>query len=202
MVKNTGGNKTKGQARKFVTAPKSSFLRLSEDPCEVYAQVTKTLGNGMCHVICIDDETRLCHIRGKFRGRGKRDNTITNGTWILVGLREWELGKKSDGKKLQNCDLLEVYSSSDKERLKSTLSSVNWSTFVKNDNIFNNISENENDNTFKFTDEATEEYKKIIEAQVVSTGKNTSIAIDDEEIRQRGLIWEYLNDLYVRQLID
>ena len=66
--------------------------------------------------------------------------------------------------------------------MKSTLSSVNWSTFVKNDNIFNNISENENDNTFKFTDEATEEYKKIIEAQVVSTEKNTSIAIDDEEI--------------------
>ena len=182
MVKNTGGNKTKGQARKFVTAPKSSFLRVSEDPCEVYSQVTKTLGNGMCHVICIDDETRLCHIRGKFRGRGKRDNTITNGTWILVGLREWELEKKSDGKKLQNCDLLEVYSGSDKERLKSTLSGINWSTFVKNDNIFNNISENENDNTFKFTDEATEEYQKIIEAQVASTGKNTSIAIDEEEI--------------------
>jgi hypothetical protein len=92
------------------------------------------------------------------------------------------LEKKSDGKKLQNCDLLEVYSGSDKEKLKSTLSSVNWSTFVKNDNIFNNINENEDDNTFKFTDEATEDYKKIIEAQVASTGKNTSIAIDDEEI--------------------
>ena len=32
--------------------------------------------------------------------------------------------------------------------------------------------------------------------------KNGTYPIDDEEIRQRGLIWEYLNDLYVRQLID
>jgi initiation factor 1A len=182
MVKNLGGNKAKGQARKFVTAPKSSLLRVSEDECEVYAQVTKTLGNGMCHTICIDGITRLCHIRGKFRGRGKRDNTITNGTWVLVGLREWELEKKSDGKKLQNCDLLEVYSNSDKERLKSTLTSVNWSTFIKNDNIFNNVGINEDDNVFSFTDEATEEYQKIIEAQVASTGKKSSIVIDDEEV--------------------
>jgi DNA polymerase-1 len=32
--------------------------------------------------------------------------------------------------------------------------------------------------------------------------KNGTYPIDEEEIRQRGLIWEYLNDLYVRQLID
>jgi DNA polymerase-1 len=32
--------------------------------------------------------------------------------------------------------------------------------------------------------------------------KNGTYPIDEEEIRQRALIWEYLNDLYVRQLID
>ena len=48
MVKNaTGGSKTKGQGRKFVTAKPSNKLRVSEDPCEVYSQVIKTLGNGM-----------------------------------------------------------------------------------------------------------------------------------------------------------
>ena len=37
MVKNaTGGSKTKGQGRKFVTAKPSNKLRVSEDPCEVY----------------------------------------------------------------------------------------------------------------------------------------------------------------------
>ena len=95
MVKNAfGGNKSKGQARKNSTAPKSDTLRLSIDVCEVYAMVEKILGNSMCHVLCIDNVTRLCHIRGKFRGRGKRDNTLVNGTWILVGLREWDIDKK------------------------------------------------------------------------------------------------------------
>ena len=61
---------------------------------------------------------------------------INNGSWILVGLREWELDKKSDGKKMQNCDLLEVYDSSEKEKLKNSVTNVSWSTFIKNDNIF------------------------------------------------------------------
>jgi initiation factor 1A len=181
MVKNTGGNKTKGQARKFVTAPKSNLLRISEDECEVYAQVTKTLGNGMCHVTCIDEETRLCHIRGKFRGRGKRDNTINNGSWILVGLREWELEKKSDGKKLQNCDLLEVYDSSDKEKLKKTVTNVSWSTFIQNDNIFSNNHASEDTDNVKFTDESIEEYQKLIESQMSEKGKNTAINFNEEE---------------------
>lgn len=181
MVKNTGGNKTKGQARKFVTAPKSNILRVSEDECELYAQVTKTLGNGMCHVVCIDNITRLCHIRGKFRGRGKRDNTLNNGSWILVGLREWELDKKSDGKKLQNCDLLEVYDNSDKDKLKNTITNVNWSIFIKNDNIFGNISSNDDNEEFKFIDESTEEYQKIIESQILSSGKNSATINFNEE---------------------
>jgi len=181
MVKNTGGNKTKGQARKFITAPKSNTLRLSEDVCEVYAQVTKTLGNGMCHVICIDGVTRLCHIRGKFRGRGKRDNTINNGSWILVGLREWELDKKSDGKKLQNCDLLEVYDSSDKEKLKKNVTNVSWSTFIQNDNIFGNIDTIGDTEEFKFIDESTEEYQNLIETQISANGNSTTINFNEEE---------------------
>lgn len=181
MVKNTGGNKTKGQARKFVTAPKTNHLRLSEDECEIYAQVTKTLGNGMCHVICIDGITRLCHIRGKFRGRGKRDNTINNGSWILAGLREWEMDKKSDGKKLQNCDLLEVYDSSDKEKLKKTVTNISWSEFIKNDNIFGNNDCSIDEEEFKFIDESTEEYQKIVESQILAKGNSTTINFNEEE---------------------
>ena len=86
MVKNAGGNKTKGQARKFASGgAKNDKLRISEDECEVYAMVEKMLGNGMCHVLCHDGLTRLCHIRGKFRGRGKRDNTVENGACYLSG---------------------------------------------------------------------------------------------------------------------
>ena len=176
MVKNTGGNKTKGQARKFVTAPKSSFLRLSEDPCEVYSQVIKTLGNGMCHVIGVDNVTRLCHIRGKFRGRGKRDNFICNGTWVLVGLREWDL-EKGDTKKLSSCDLLEVYGAIEKERLKSSVHGIDWSTFVANDS--KNTNTEKVDDIIDFIDNGTEEYQQLIETQLTPKD-NIKIIITEE----------------------
>ena len=57
MVKNLGGNKAKGQARKFANVNNdkkdNKKLRESEDPLEIYAQVEKVLGNGMYNVICI-----------------------------------------------------------------------------------------------------------------------------------------------------
>jgi len=178
MVKNTtGGSKTKGQARKFVNAPRqSSNIRLSNDEYEVYAQVTKMLGNGMCHVLCIDGKTRLCHIRGKFRGRGKRDNLIGNNSWLLIGLREWESEK--DEKKMQNCDLLEVYSPIDVDRLKNTVNE-NWNLF-NNDNG-TKISEDD----VLFIDERTDDYMRLVEdelAQKQNQGNvKISIAFDEEE---------------------
>jgi translation initiation factor 1A len=182
MVKNqSGGSKTKGQARKFITAKPSNTLRISHDESEVYAQVIKILGGAMCHVECIDGKIRLCHIRGKFRGRGKRDNLITNGTWILIGLREWEIGKESSRGKLENCDLLEVYNEHDKDKLKNTVNSVNWSKFIANDNKM--ISTNNSSDLVEFTDEKTEEYRQLIEEQISqSAGGNTlSIIADDGE---------------------
>ena len=103
MVKNTtGGNKSKSKASKSFVKPTNTYLRTSECELELYAQVDRVLGNGMCHVLCANDGlTRLCHIRGKFRGRGKGDNIVKNGSWLLVGLREWE-NARGDGKKLQN----------------------------------------------------------------------------------------------------
>jgi len=74
-------------------------------------------------VKCIDGETRLCIIRKKFKGRSKRDNMITNGSYVLVGVRDWEVVEV--GKK-RKCDLLEVYSSSDIEQIKKYLSPEEW----------------------------------------------------------------------------
>jgi translation initiation factor 1A len=182
MVKNTtGGSKTKGQARKFATAPKSTSLRLSDNELELYAIVTKIMGNGMCNVLCIDNINRLCHIRGKFRGRGKKDNFVGPGSWILIGLREWELDKTHD-KKLQNCDLLEVYDESDKSRLKSIVNDVNWSLFTINDTTRVGT-KSEHDEFFEFSDERTEEYRELIERQLASaTGTQTITIADSEEI--------------------
>ena len=176
MVKNTtGGSKAKGQARKFAGASKQSrATRVSTDESEVYAQVSKYLGNSMCDVICIDGITRLCHIRGKFRGRGKRDNLVSVGSWILVGLRDWATEQKD---KKEQCDLLEVYSESDKEILKN-IKTVNWSVFMLNDTKA--IEEEEG---ISFSTDQTEEHKLLMEEELMKgkdTVKKTVIAFGDE----------------------
>ena len=84
MVKNVkGGTGHKKQASKHTQAPTFTVkLRIALEEGEVYAQVTKLLGNGMCHVSDSTGKLLLCHIRGKFRGRSKRDNLIATGSWF------------------------------------------------------------------------------------------------------------------------
>jgi initiation factor 1A len=163
MVKNTkGGSGHKSQARKYETSGKQSNFktRFSEDEFEYYAQVVAMLGNGMCHVMCKDGKKRLCIIRGKFRGRGKRDNTLSNGKWVLVGGRDFEAEKTGEGKNLEKCDLLEVYSDLDKERLK-TLGGFN--EFIARDNTFIAVSGGSAENDFEFSDNAGEdEYNSLM----------------------------------------
>lgn len=183
MVKNCGGNKAKGFARKSF-AKTDSGLRVSKEPEEVYAQVTKILGGIMCQVVTLDGTEMLCHIRGKFRGRGKRDNFIGNGTWMLVGKREWE--KESTKGKLLNCDVIEVYNDSDKNKLKNTITTVNWSLFVSNDTkMFGNEDKKEDDSGVIFSDEKTQEYQELLDAHIKSTiknGESNIIKTGDDEI--------------------
>jgi len=106
MVKNSGGCKTKGMARKLVNAPVSNKIRFAEDEDECYAKVVKMLGNGMCHVNLLHKEVlhenAVCHIRGKFRSKNKKANFVSSGGTVLVGLRSWT-------SKVDACDLLCVY---------------------------------------------------------------------------------------------
>jgi translation initiation factor IF-1 len=113
MVKNTkGGNKSKAIARKHINSAKEErALRLSSCELEKYGVVIRVLGNGMFYVVTdIASEKQpqlLGHIRNKFRGRSKRDNTISLGSVVLIGLREWE------NPNYKECDLLEVYDAND-----------------------------------------------------------------------------------------
>ena len=75
------------------------------------------LGNGQCQVLCLDSTNRLCLIRGNFKGKNKSSNIIKNGTWVLVGIRNWETVVSG---KLPKCDLLEIYKDSDKTKLLDT----------------------------------------------------------------------------------
>ena len=118
MVKNQGGNKSKKGARKHVQSAPSGFTRKAELEGEIYASITNVFGNGRAGVMCLDGIKRLLVIRKKFKGRNKRDNTVTKGTWVLAGRRVWEVRATSDK---EVCDLLEVYSQSDIECLKSSV---------------------------------------------------------------------------------
>jgi len=128
MVKNkTGGNKSKKSARKFSNPTITNRkLRLAEEEGETYATVIKLLGGPNCEVVTNDGLTRLCVIRNKFRGRDKRDNNIAPGVWILVGIRDWEARVGSE----QKCDLLEVYTSIEKDKLKK-MTALNLSHIIK-----------------------------------------------------------------------
>ena len=83
----------------------------------------------MFEVHCIDDKVRLCIVRGKFRGRHKKSNFVNIGSWVLIGLREWETHKEDQKSK---CDLLEIYSIGDVDRLQKTIS-ANWKILANND---------------------------------------------------------------------
>ena len=185
MVKNTtGGGHAKGMARKNVvqSGRTAAKLRLSTDPFEIYAVITKILGGGMCNVQCIDNKPRLCIIRGKFQGRGKRDNSLAAGTWVLVGAREWEADKSlntgSGSKKLvlNKCDLLEVYSESDKKNLRASVNE-NWSALNFGDGASTAKDNAEDNDHLQFNaDSSAFEHTQLMEA-LAKRGETTAISL-------------------------
>lgn len=129
MVKNKfGGNRHKKMARKNIhTGSIQRKTRYSTHPDEIYACCNQIFGGGQIKVVCLDGTEMLCFIRNKFRGRGKRDNIVRVGTWLLVGKRGFEtVAKKS---KLPKSDLLEVYNDYDKENLEQNVMNVDWGVF-------------------------------------------------------------------------
>jgi len=181
MVKNVkGGKKSKNVARKNIVSNNGPRrVRLSDGPLELYAQVTKYLGNSMCHVLCSDLKTRLCFIRGKFKGRGKRDNRVESFTWVLIGLREWaSASDKSD--KLDACDLLEVYSELDRPSLRDKERTVNWNAFTTINTTTSTIDDEEE---VQFNNNAvTDEYHALIASQKAPDASKVPLPTFDEEI--------------------
>jgi initiation factor 1A len=178
MVRNEGGgNKMKHLARKHVNGSsqqQNKFLRVSQSKDEIYAYIIRLLGNSMCLVKCVDGYERLCHIRGKFTGRSKRENALSQGTWVLIGLRQWDADKefaskvsKTD-KKIQKCDLLEIYSASERDKLRVQEKIFQDVVTEGNNSDGSNGGGSDNDDEFKakynveFKDQKTLEYQEIV----------------------------------------
>ena len=129
MVKNFGGKKGKKISRKRQNISTNKGVRVKSDPDEIYAVVLKLCGGAICEVLCEDKITRLCVIRSKFRGRGKRGNILSPGVLIMVGKRSWEVVSSA---KKEKCDLLEVYNDNDTRKLKNDHPG-NWDILTEGD---------------------------------------------------------------------
>ena len=153
MVKNLkGGSKSKQMGRKFVTAPVDRKVRLIHEEGELYAVVTKLLGNGMFTANDIEGKERLVVMRNKFRGKGKRDNAVMLGSWVMIGERDFETGAKP------KCDLLEVYTDIEKQKLKKSGNPI----FLLLKSEHDNAGESNLDDGVTFSNEDTEKYKELI----------------------------------------
>ena len=169
MVKNTGGNKSKKVARKNAgsNSGNSQEVRRVNDPCEMYAAVTKIYSSRRCDVTGTDGKTYQCNVRGKFlKNKRAGNNALVPGVWIIIGFYDWEV--RGDGSK--TCDLLEIYSPIEKEKLKQ-LESHNLAAIM-------NIGEMEGtENEFTFS-----KFKEIDEEENIDSSSSEEEAIDKEII--------------------
>ena len=150
MVKNSkGGKNSKRIARKHVVDITQRTVRYVKEYGEMYGVVSKHFG-GQCEVVTSDGVSRLCIVRGKFKGRQRRDNNITLGTWVMVGIRDWEV--RGDGK--TKCDLLYVYSDLDKDDVRQN-SDVNLKELDKINTDINGVVV---DNDVVFKEDTGENY--------------------------------------------
>jgi initiation factor 1A len=178
MVKNTfGGSKAKGFARKNEKSAGSNRLRMIEDDAERYGIVRKIFGGSVCEVYCHDFVTRNGIIRGKFRGKGKRNNIITNGTFVLIGLRDWATESKSD--KREQADILEVYSAVELDQLKQKPSFP--IEFIENSmrEMFGNASAGEKDDGFNISTIEQVDTMVVKDINVDTIEASEEVDIDD-----------------------
>ena len=122
--------------------------------------------------MCNDGISRLCIIRNKFKGRGKRGNVINSCVWVLVGVRDWEVRVN----KPQRCDLLEVYSDADKEKLRQT-AGCSFDTLLRVNT--DGSTEIAPDDGIVFVNEETYKYENAIKNE---PSKKIDAVIDDDEL--------------------
>ena len=191
MVKNKfGGNRHKKMARKNVhTGPIQRKTRYSTHSDEIYACCNQIFGGGQIKVVCLDSTEMLCFIRNKFRGRGKRDNTVRVGTWLLVGKRGFEtVAKKS---KLPKSDLLEVYNDYDKENLEQNVMNVDWSVF-KYVGVVEDIVKD--DGTIEFTENIPDLVEEEGEGEDGSKVDKEGVDISGGKVEQMSIFGEMSDD--------
>lgn len=183
MVRNNkGGKHGKKMARKHVNAEQPEGPRKARIPVEegeMFACCTKLFGNGMVLVVDFSGTERICIIRKKFKGRGKRKNTVQRGTVLLVGDRCFEA--EASGKR-PKCDLLEVYDDKEKQLLRKQCPNNNWSFF---DGYADAVNDVEDDDVVEFVNEQAD-YRSLMNDLGAGASEASSGGDDDDESRDSG----------------
>lgn len=167
-----GGAKHKKFAKKNTSSSSNNRLRTSQNESEIYAIAKKALGNNQFECKCIDGVNRKLVIRGKFSGKYKRDNMVTVGAWLLVGLRGWS----SDD---TICDLIEIYSENDKNNLREKQYTLNWSVLSINDELKQETVSSET-NTVEFKTEDDYENIELMNEITKSLDKSKTLKFSDD----------------------
>jgi initiation factor 1A len=165
MVKNTKGGKShkKMASKNFKEGMRRHKLRKVREEGEDYAIVIKNSGGGHCVVKCnCDGKERTCVIRGKFKGRNKRSNQLSEGGFVLIGIRDWEIVKPG---KLPKCDLLEVYNRDQYGELKE----------IKEINLFDDVKLQEENDNVVFSNEVEVEDYVLENKKIISSSAKTDL---------------------------
>tara|TARA_Y100001970_G_C13857942_1_gene662647 strand:- start:19 stop:696 length:678 start_codon:yes stop_codon:yes gene_type:complete len=175
MPKNKGKGGKKFKKFKKGNNDKRDFVCKMEHEYhgQMYAKVTKMLGNGRLRAICDDGKTRLCSIRGKLRKR-KGSNMISVEDIILVCIRPF------------NTDLADVLHKYNHEERQEFIKGRVDVTLTFN-NILNNINTSTND-AIIFTNDLDiiinsedEAYSDTYDDLELEDNNNKAISYESEE---------------------
>lgn len=211
MVKNVkGGKGHKSIARKSLFSNiLSSQIRIPENDLELFAVVTKFYGN-LCDVKTHNKLELKCHIRGKFKGKSKRNAYIAVGKIILVGLRHYETTPKS-------CDLLHVfettsystinslpnYDLSELLNISSSLSTIIGSTSSTHiSSVYNDIMFSEDDEEMIFPNLSERRLDKLPPIKIPGTHERNVRTLSDLHSSDSGKMEESIVNLSNKKMIS
>lgn len=182
MVRNNkGGKNGKKVARKHANAEtmdqEIKFVRMPEDPSEFFACCKKMLGNATCSIVDFNGNEYICVIRKKFKGRGRRQNTITRGTIMLVGKRGFETQGTSTKPK---CDVLEVYNEKEMQFLRKECNDLQWRVFDQYGDAVKETAVQEQDGDIEFVN-TQPDYEAMMEELSYSDDSDDIDDIDEDE---------------------
>jgi translation initiation factor IF-1 len=176
MVRNVqGGCKTKARAKKDNIVSHSRMIDLPQDEFQFIAYVNKSLGDGRFEITLSNGDSNICILRGKHKGKYRRKFAVTNGTFLLVALREWETPRKFS-------DLISVYTSSDVETLFK-IPNIDMSCFHS---LFHSAIGTEDEFMFSNTEKTSD-----IAPQPIT--KN--IENDEEPVEINGTMSDWIDDI-------